>query len=642
MFYSITQDPSILFLLIFAIIFIAPLLEKLIYLPRIISFIVGGYIVGPYGFHMLSLNSTIESLATVGILYLMFDVGLEIDLDQLILYRSRTIVFYLLTYFLPQISGIFLGWLFGLSLASSILLGAIYASYTLVAYPIVSELGVLKNEAIAITVSAVVLTDITALLALVIIQHIQNGNLSLFNFAMLCGGLASFSVILLVVLPHCARIFFRYASGKELDFAFVLVILFAAAALANIVGIQGIVGAFLAGLAVNRMISRESKTVKQILFTGEVFFVPFFLITIGMRINPINTFSSWQILSMGLSLTIALYVTKFAAAVLAGYIYKYTKPQVMTIWGLSQAQAAATLAIILIGVQSHLFSETILHATIILVLFTMLTSPLLVKYYAPRLNTAKNQVILPIFARILVAVDHANFPIQTFDFASRLARYGKGKLIILNMAERSSIIQKREEELHAGPGKDPDTEIEVQNRIVEHLDKSILNESLESKASFLILNWVPNKHKHNRIFSTELDSVIWSSKIPTATVFLKSPIKSYQRIVTIIGGRTVGIKLNENFLELILDIKKAMDLPLLFIATSHYRKHLHSLINDNTTVMFQDGDKFNHLLLSEITEGDIVIIPTMSVESRFNNKNDLIPYQLLHISKASLIVINFP
>ncbi|WP_115704461.1 cation:proton antiporter [Legionella sainthelensi] len=638
------HEPAVLFLMMLFIVFFMPLLSRLIYIPSIIGLIIGGIICGPHVLNLLPLTPSIELFASIGVIYLMFTVGLEINLDQLISNRARTFIFYLLTYLLPLTSALLIGWIFGLDINSSILLGAIYASYTLVAYPIITELGILKNEAVAISVSAVVLTDITALITLIVSLHIHSGNTSFVSLSLLALSLILYAAFVLLSFPYIAKLFFRYSNSKQSDFAFLLASLAIAVILGKAIGINMIIGAFLAGLAINRVVSKESGAVKQTLFLGESLFVPLFLVSIGVRLNPMAIFLSWKSLVLGLSLTLAVYVTKFAAAWIASYLFRYSRQQMMVIWGLSQAQAAATLVIILIGINAHLFPEYFLNGIIIMILFTLFTSPLLVKYYGSKIRpTAK--INIPLFKRIITPVEHNDFPDNVINFSARLARYGDGKLLILNIAENECEIQEKREKLRAGPMKDPDTDIELINQIEKNIPKIILNEVIESETSFIIMNWSMEEHKRGCIFSSNIDHVMWTSTVPVAAALLKMPIKGINRVISVIGAHAVGVKFNEQYLDVVVDISKALGLPLTTITTNYYHNKLNSKFEKIKNLDFQfikiNGDIIE--AVSEIAkENDLIIIPSMNHQKRFDTNKNYIPYGLLQHTESSLIIIHLP
>jgi Kef-type K+ transport system membrane component KefB len=298
------------------------------------------------------------------------------------------VVYSVISYLLPQVSGIFLGRYLGLSWVGSTLLGATYASQTLIAYPVLSRLGIISNRAVAVTMGATILIDITALLVLGVTTSTAGGNFSFLFLGRLILFAVFFALLILLAVPRLGKLFFQRIEGDAVEFQFVLVVLFGAAVGAEAIGMHTIVGAFLAGLAVNATLSEHSKVIGHVHFMGDSFFIPLFLLTVGMRLDPLAVVTNRNTLLIGLALTAVVYLTKGAAAWITGKIYGFSFPEVMTTWGLSQAHAAATLAAILVGKEAGLFSETIFNAAILTVLFTSLTSPILVNRFGEKLTPA--------------------------------------------------------------------------------------------------------------------------------------------------------------------------------------------------------------------------------------------------------------
>ena len=517
------QEPAAIFLTIIAVILIAPLLTERVRLPGIVGLIVGGVIIGRHGLNLLVTGPVITLFGEVGLIYLMFNAGLEIDLQQLGRQIKKPIVFASISYVLPQASGIVLGRLFGLSWSGSVLLGAVYASQTLLAYPILSKLGIIKNEAVAITMGATVFTDVVSLLVLAVITGSQNSGISVLYIGKLVGLTVLYTVVILWGVPRLGRLFFRHFSGNVVEFQFVLVVLFVAAVAAQLIGIHTIVGAFLAGLAINETLSEQSRAIKNVLFLGNSFFVPLFLVTVGMRLDPAAVVANERTLLIGLSLTVAVYVTKFLASWITARLYGYSRDQMMTSWGLSQAQAAATLATILVGTEAGVFPEYIFNAAILMILFTSVSSPLLVQHFGEKLKPPREEEEhRPEFNRILVPIVASDPPAQALNLASMLARSQDGKLLVLNLASEDKPLKTRREKLKADFLKQPETEVELLDRIEESFQHGILKEAVESQASMILLDWPQEEQSNRRIFDRLVDEVIWEAKVPVAVARLKS------------------------------------------------------------------------------------------------------------------------
>jgi Kef-type K+ transport system membrane component KefB len=420
---SLLREPVAVFLTIMAVILITPLLTQRVRLPGIVGLILGGMLVGPHVLNLLATGRTIELLSSVGLIYLMFSAGLEIDLHQFARVRNKSLVFGLLTFTIPQVSGIGLGRVLGLDWPASILLGSVYASHTLLAFPILSRLRIVRNEAIAVTIGATVFTDVAALLVLAIVAGAQDSGAATGFFVRLFGLMIGYTLLILFGLPRLGKYFFRRFTTHSVEFQFVLVALFVAAMLAELIGMHAIVGAFLAGLAINYTLPRRSTVISQVLFLGESFFIPLFLMYVGMIIDPLVIVSNVKTLLTGLALTVAVYSTKFAAAWLTRRLFNYSRDELFTMWGLSQAQAAATLATILVGLELDIFPSSVFDGAILMVLFTSITSPLLVERFGMRLHAEPEPVEHATqFDRILVPIANPATQAHLINLAGILAR----------------------------------------------------------------------------------------------------------------------------------------------------------------------------------------------------------------------------
>ncbi|MEW6028263.1 MAG: cation:proton antiporter [Chloroflexota bacterium] len=336
------NEPVVFFLLIMSIILITPLLSERVRLPGIVGIILGGMLIGPHGFGLIEAGDRIEFLATIGLVYLMFSAGLEVDLHQFVRVRGRALVFGLLTFFFPQVIGMGLGYLLGLNPLGVILLGSAFASHTLIAFPLLTRLGVTRNEAIAVTAGATVLTDIGAFIVLAVVLGARSGGLNPFYFIQLFVLLLLFTLAVVFGLPRLGKLFFQRFSSRTIEFQFVVVVLFISALTAELIGVHEVVGAFLAGLAINATLPRHSPVTGHVLFIGESFFIPVFLLYSGLITDPLSFLESPQTVIVALGVTVVAYLSKLIAAWITARIFKYTKAEFWTVYGLSHAQAAVT------------------------------------------------------------------------------------------------------------------------------------------------------------------------------------------------------------------------------------------------------------------------------------------------------------
>src|SRR5687768_2892215 len=442
------NEPVAFFLLIMSIILITPLLSERVRLPGIIGIILGGMLIGPHGFRLIEAGDRMEFLSTIGLVYLMFSAGLEVDINQFMRVRGRALVFGFFTFLMPQLMGMALGKILGMDWLGMILLGSAFASHTLIAFPILTRLGVTRNEAVAVTTGATVLTDIGAFIILAVVLGARTGGLSIVYFIQLFVLLSIFTLLIIFGLPRLGKFFFQRISGRAIEFQFVIVVLFVAALGAELIGVHEVVGAFLAGLAINATLPRHSPVTGHVLFMGESFFIPIFLLYSGMITDPLSFLENRQTIIVALGVTVVAYVSKLIAAWITARIFKYTKNEFWTAYGLSHAQAAVTLPTLIIGLDTGLFDSTLFNAAIVMILLTSITSPLIVQRFGTNLQTAsEDDQPSPLFERILVPIIDPRSQEQLIGLATLLAKVNDGKTIAVNIVKAGSK-QENEFALH--------------------------------------------------------------------------------------------------------------------------------------------------------------------------------------------------
>lgn len=376
------QEPVLVFVIILMIILSVPIVLEKIKIPSIIGLIIAGVLIGEYGFNIISRNSSIELFGTVGLLYLMFIAGLEIDLNEFIKNKTKGIIFGLITVFIPVSVSIPIFYLiFDYSLTASILISAIFASHTLVTYPLVSKLGISKNLAVNISIAGTLIADVAALLILAVITNNVEGHITFGYWLKFVASIVVFGFIVFYIVPKISRWFFKQVSDSILQYIYVLTVVFLSAFMAMLAGLEPIVGAFFAGLSLNRLIPHTSPLMNRVEFIGNAIFIPFFLIGVGMLINYNVLFGSVNALIITLVMTVIAVATKYLAAISTCRILKMSKSQGLLIFGLSNARVAAALAIALIGYDIvlgetaegnpiHLLDENIFNGVIIMILIT--------------------------------------------------------------------------------------------------------------------------------------------------------------------------------------------------------------------------------------------------------------------------------
>lgn len=375
-------NPVAKFLVILLIILFAPLLLNKIKIPHLLGLIIAGAVIGPNGFNLMERDSGIILSGTAGLLYIMFLVGLDIDLVDFKKNSKKSFVFGMYTFLIPMILGIIGGiYLLKFSIPTSVLLASMFASHTLIAYPIISKLGVTKNRAVNITAGGTMITDTLSLLVLAIIVRMVTGEVNTIFWISLFFSILVFGFSIIFLFPIITRWFFKRFNENVSQYIFVLVMVFLGAVLAELAGVEAIIGAFLAGLSLNRLIPRTSPLMNRVEFVGNAIFIPFFLIGIGMLIDYKMFYAGWDTLKVAAVMTVIATLAKFLAAWLTQKTFKFSIDERRIIFGLSNAQAAATLAAVMVGYNIiigisaegspiRLLNESVLNGTILMILIT--------------------------------------------------------------------------------------------------------------------------------------------------------------------------------------------------------------------------------------------------------------------------------
>ncbi len=376
------ENPVLKFLIILAIILFAPLLLDRLRIPHILGLIIAGAIVGPFGLNLILRDDGIILSGTAGLLYLMFLAGLEIDFNELMRNRFRSIVFGLFTFLIPLGMGVATGlYVLNFSLITSLMLGSMFASHTLVTYPMVAKMGVKRNRAVTVAIGGTVITDTLALLALSGVVGLAHGEVDSTFWIKLAVSVLIFATIVIVLFPIIARYFLKRVSDGLSQFIFVLFMVFLGAVLAELAGLEAIIGAFFAGLSLNRLIPQSSALMNRIDFVGNAIFIPFFLIGVGMLIDFRVFISDWNTIITALVMTTVALLSKYLAAFFAQKSFGFTRHERTLIYGLSSARVAATLAMALVGYNLilattaegdpiRLLSDSVLNGTILMIFIT--------------------------------------------------------------------------------------------------------------------------------------------------------------------------------------------------------------------------------------------------------------------------------
>ncbi len=537
------SDPVLVFSLVLFIILLAPIVLRKLNIPGIIGLIVAGVAIGPHGFNFLEKNEAIDLFATVGLLYIMFLAGLELEMNELRKNKNRSLVFGALTFFVPILIGIPVCHFFlDFSITTSILVASMFATHTLVAYPIASRLGIIKSEAVAIAVGGTIITDTAVLLILTLITGSVNGELGAQFWIQLTVSIAVFIAIVFLLFPPMASWFFKNLEAeKTSQYIFVLAMVFLSAFLAQLAGVEPIIGAFMAGLALNRLIPHTSPLMNRIEFVGNALFIPFFLISVGMLVDLRVLLKGPEALIVAGTLTSVALVGKWLAAFFTQKIFGYTRNQRDVIFGLSSAHAAATLAVILVGFKIGLVNENVLNGTIILILVTCLVASFVTESAGRRLVIAESSrkiQAIELLEKILVPISNPSTIETLIDLSVMLkepsSRQPISTLAVVpddDEAQEKVVSSKKMLEkaiIHAAA---TDTKVQSHIRVDLNVASGISRTMKELMITNVIIGWSDRTKPIGKIFGTTLDNLLDNSSQMILVCKINQPLNVFKRII---------------------------------------------------------------------------------------------------------------
>ena len=386
-------DPTLIFFVVLLMILLSPIIMGRLRIPHIIGMVLAGVIVGKYGLNILERDASFELFGRVGLYYIMFLAGLEMDMEGLKKNRTRVIVFGLLTFLVPFAMTYFMGVsLLSYTPLAALFLSAIMASNTLIAYPIVGRYGLTRHTSSTLSVGSSMMALFMALIVMASIVNSFQGGAGIGFWVLFVVKFFVYSIGLILVIPRLTRWFLRRYSDAVMQFIFILAVVFLSAALSDAVGLEGIFGAFLSGLILNRFIPRVSPLMNRIEFTGNALFIPYFLIGVGMLINVRLLFQGTHILWVVFCLVLFGTLGKAVAAYLAAGVFRMPRLAGHMMFGLTSAHAAGAIAMVMVGRRLeispgvYLFGDEVLNGIVIMILFTCVISTVVTEWAAQRLR----------------------------------------------------------------------------------------------------------------------------------------------------------------------------------------------------------------------------------------------------------------
>lgn len=539
------QDPVQVFLIIVAIMLVAPLVFERLRMPGIIGLILAGVVVGPHGLNILARDETIELLGTVGLLFLMFLGGLETSLDDLKGNAGKAITFGLATFLFPMAIGTGAMLLLNYNVLAAVLVASCFASHTLVALPILSRLGIMRSLAVTTTLGATLITNILALLVLAVVVKANDGDLTLGFWLFLIPALTIYTIATLVGVPYLGRWFFKqFGHDEGAEFIFVLATLFVISVIAGLIEIEPIVGAFLAGIALTPLIPQLSPLMNRLQFIGNTLFIPIFLISVGMLVDPLVLIRQPQSILVAGVMIGAELSSKYLAAWGSGKVFHFPQSNVMVMFGLSLAQAASTLAAITVAFNIELVDELTVNGTIAMILVSCIISPWIVSHWgqqvAPVSQPSQNGNKSNEWGdRILVPVANPQTENYLLQLSVFLVKRVKGTLLPIHViadagepitpeaiAQQHRLLEAAEQTAHAAV-----VSVETIGRVDESIDKGIIRSAVERKASLIVCGWKGYSTYRENFFGGVIDNIVRSATVPVLITRFPEPLRNTERIV---------------------------------------------------------------------------------------------------------------
>ena len=652
------EEPVLIFALVLVIILVAPPLFQKLRMPEIIGLILAGVAVGPHGLNLLSEDLEFSIFGTIGLLYLMFLAGLEIDVKDFRKNKEKSITFGLLTFSLP----------FGFTLAvahfaldfswmASLLISAMIATHTLVSYPIVSNLGISRNRVINVGIGGTIITDTIALLILAVIAESTQGEINLMFWLRFLLYFSVFVFIVNWVFPRISRWFFRNYDGQSsLEYVFVLTVVFISAVVAEFAHIEPIIGAFFAGLALNRLIPHNSPLMNRIMFIGHTLFIPFFLISVGMLVDFGILFESRGILLIiGVLFALAV-ISKYLAAYLTQKIFRYTLPERHLLFGLSNARAASAIAIIIVGFNMGIVQEGVMNATIILVLFTCLISSLVTERSGKKIAYAQ-QVQMPDHReteeRILIPVSKPDTIPELVSFAVMIKnRKSEEPLFPItivpddekaaeNVAYYSRLLEKAQ--VHASA---TDHMARIISRVDTNVADGLARSIKELHINKLVMGWHGRMPTVDFFFGTLLENLLMRTGKAVYVVKLLTPVNLIDRIHVMMPPAVeyeVGFR---DWVTDILDVGRQTNSSVLFWGHIDTHTSIRSILQERETAEDTDYREMEcgeilHTISGEIAENDLLVVVkarrnTLSYNKELRNVPELLDR---YFNRNNIVVI---
>jgi Kef-type K+ transport system membrane component KefB len=576
-----------------------------------VGLLVGGVLVGPYALGWVAAGSTIDRLGNVGILYLMFLAGLEFSFRTFRANRRTALVFGALGFAVPFVLSVWVStsWV-GLGILGASLVGAMWASNTLVAYPEAQEAGLAETRAVGSAVAGGVIADLSSLTVLAVVSSVA-ADLAAGESAQTEAALdipvwitlPVLSAVSLLLVPRLAQWFFvRVGHTRTERFVFTLAAMGAASLLAEVGGVAGLIGAFLVGLGLNRLVPTHGPLFESVEFVGTAIFVPAFLVSIGFTIDPRLLFDV-ETLSLAVLFTALVVVGKLAAAAIVGIGAKLPLSETGIMATLSMGQAASTLAIARIGVEYEVLEQNVANAAVLAIVATAFITSYGTRFFARRVE-AEEEARPPLGKRLMVDVRATGGPVEeVMQVAAAVVAPDGGLLVPFAVAPAAELDDAKSDlERAVSAALETGQDAVGAVRLDDSFTDGVLQLSAEREASLLVLGWEGPGQAVDRLFGSELDRIGERATTPTMAIHVAAP---WRRVV-VVPGR-LGSSARSSDAELALTLAKRI------ARRRKSRVHLHAAGPAQAAELAREGDG---VVVTEVGEGagpvtatDLLVLP---------------------------------
>ncbi len=657
-------NPVAVFCLVLLIILLSPILLRRAKVPGIIGLIISGVIIGPHGLDLLRNNSAVDLFSTIGLLYIMFIAGLELDMNQFKVNRNRSLVFAFFAFSIPLAIGYpVCKYLLGYGFSASFLTASMFATQTLIAYPIVSGMGLSKNQAVAITVGGTILTDTAVLMILAVVVKASKGSLNEAFWIQTGVSILLFSAIMFIAVPRISKWFFnKLESEKYSHYIYVLCVVFFSGFLAEAAGLEPMIGAFAAGLALNRLIPRSSALMNRIDFIGNSLFIPFFLISVGMLVDVSVVLKGPMALAVAVALTVVALTGKWIGAFLTQRTLKYSSSQRRLIFGLSSAHAAATLAVILVGYNAGILDKNILNATIILILITSLVSSVVTENAARKLIADSNNHGIGFGTSSTVKSERILIPVANLSNMEKLLELGilirddksSDPISILNVvpndeeAEVNILKAKAQLENYVRQASAVDTDVNVIATIDHNTAGGIARASREMRADIITMGWPRRVGVIDRFIGETVENILGSTNRTLFLCHFERPLATHKRVVVVsppLSEREAGFGL---WLSKIYKLAEELGAPLACFCNEGTEQSIREAVKTdgaNVSVSFSNLDDWEDFLVlaRDIEHDDLLVLASARKGAvSYSGVLDGLPRKLEKHFRANSRIVIYP